>query len=53
MVRVIGPAFGGNGIVFVKPSVFAGGDRPGKRGIELGYKIIGFSAEIETGRWPQ
>ncbi len=40
--RVIGPAFGGNGIVIVKPSVFAGGDKPGSWGIELGYKIIGF-----------
>jgi hypothetical protein len=40
--RVIGPAFGGNAILSVKPSVFAGGDRPGSWGIEVGYKIIGF-----------
>lgn len=40
--RVIGPAFGGNQIVLVKPSLFAGGDRPGKWGIELTYKLIGF-----------
>lgn len=42
MGRVVGPAFGGNGIVFVKPSVFGGSDRPGKWGIESGYKVIGF-----------
>lgn len=40
--RVIGPQFGGNGIVFVKPSAFAGGDRLGSWGLELGYKVIGF-----------
>lgn len=40
--RVIGPQFGGNGIVFVKPSGFAGGDRLGSWGIEAGYKVIGF-----------
>lgn len=40
--RVIGKAFGGNAIVTVKPSIFAGGDRPSKWGIEVGYKIIGF-----------
>lgn len=40
--RVLGPQFGGNGIIFVKPSVFAGGDRPGSWGVEVGYKVIGF-----------
>lgn len=40
--RVIGPQFGGNGIVFVKPSLFAGGDRLGSWGFEAGYKVIGF-----------
>ena len=40
--RVLGPAFGGNAIVFAKPSLFAGGDRPGAWGIELGFKVIGF-----------
>jgi hypothetical protein len=40
--RVIGPAFGGNGIISVKPSVYAGSDKPSSWGIELGYKIIGF-----------
>jgi hypothetical protein len=38
----IGPAFGGNSQVFVKPTLFAGGDRPAKWGLELGYKVIGF-----------
>ncbi|MCU0759417.1 MAG: hypothetical protein MUF07_09545 [Steroidobacteraceae bacterium] len=40
--RIIGPAFGGNAIVFVKPTVFAGGDRPGSWGIEVGYRVLGF-----------
>lgn len=40
--RVLGPAFGGNAIVFVKPSIFAGGDRPSTWGIEVGYKVLGF-----------
>lgn len=40
--RGIGPAFGGNSQVFIKPTVFVGGDRPGKWGVELGYKVIGF-----------
>lgn len=40
--RAIGPAFGGNSQVFVKPTVFAGGDRPGKWGLEVGYKVLGF-----------
>ncbi len=38
----IGPAFGGNSQVFVKPTLFAGDDRPAKWGLELGYKVIGF-----------
>ncbi|MDC8784595.1 hypothetical protein [Roseateles koreensis] len=40
--RVIGQAFGGNAIVFVKPTLFAGGARPGNWGLELGYKVVGF-----------
>jgi hypothetical protein len=40
--RVIGPMFGGNGIVSIKPTLFAGGDRPGKWGIEVGFKVLGF-----------
>lgn len=40
--RVLGPAFGGRGIITVKPTVFAGGDRPGDWGLEVGYKVIGF-----------
>jgi hypothetical protein len=40
--RAIGPAFGGSSQVFVKPTLFGGGDRPGKWGVELGYKVIGF-----------
>lgn len=40
--RVLGSAFGGNGIVTIKPSIFAGPERPGDWGIEFGYKVIGF-----------
>ena len=40
--RVLGKAFGGNAIAFVKPTVFAGGDRPGSWGIEVGWKVLGF-----------
>jgi hypothetical protein len=40
--RVVGPAWGGNAIVFVKPSLFAGDERPGSWGIEVGYKVLGF-----------
>ena len=40
--RVVGKAFGGNAIVFIKPSVFVGGDRPGSWGLEVGYKVLGF-----------
>ena len=40
--RVIGPMFGGNGIVTVKPSVFAGDERPSSWGVEVGFKVIGF-----------
>jgi hypothetical protein len=40
--RVLGPQWGGKGIVFVKPSVFAGGERPGTWGVEIGYKVIAF-----------
>jgi hypothetical protein len=34
--------FGGNGILFIKPSVFVGSDRPGSWGLEVGYKVLGF-----------
>jgi hypothetical protein len=37
-----GPVFGGNGQVFIKPTVFAGSDRPASWGVEVGYKVIGF-----------
>jgi hypothetical protein len=40
--RVLGPQLGGNGILFAKPSVYAGSDRPGNWGLEVGYKVIGF-----------
>ena len=40
--RVLGPAFGGTGIVTIKPSVFAGDDRFGDWGLEVGYKVLGF-----------
>lgn len=40
--RVLGPAFGGKGILLVKPSVFFGGEAPGSWGIEVSYKVIGF-----------
>ncbi len=40
--RALGPALGGNAQVFVKPTAFAGGERPGNWGIEVGVKVIGF-----------
>jgi hypothetical protein len=40
--RVVGSVLGGNLIAFVKPSVFAGADRPSSWGIEVGVKILGF-----------
>jgi hypothetical protein len=40
--RVVGKAFGGNAILFVKPSAFVGGDRPGDWGMEVGFKVLGF-----------
>lgn len=40
--RMLGPAFGGNGQTYAKPSVFAGNERPADWGIEIGYKIKGF-----------
>jgi len=42
MGRVLGPQLGGTGVAFVKPSLYAGGQRPATWGIELGYKVIGF-----------
>ena len=39
----VGKAFGkGNGSVYVKPSVYAGDDRPADWGLEVGYKVVGF-----------
>lgn len=40
--RVLGPQLGGNGVLFVKPSLFAGGDRPSDWAVEIGYKVLGF-----------
>jgi len=40
--RVLGPMMGGNGIVTLKPTLFAGGDRPAKWGIEASFKVLGF-----------
>lgn len=40
--RLVGPMLGGNGIVTVKPTLFAGGDRPARWGIELSFKVLGF-----------
>lgn len=40
--RSVGSAFGGNAQLFVKPTAFAGSDRPGKWGVEVGYKVVGF-----------
>ena len=40
--RSLGPAFGGNAQVYIKPTIFAGGERPANWGIEVGYKVIGF-----------
>lgn len=40
--RSTGPAFGGSSQVFIKPTVFVGGERPGNWGVEVGYKVIGF-----------
>jgi hypothetical protein len=40
--RAIGPAFGGNGQVYIKPSILAGNDRPGNWGFEVGFKVLGF-----------
>ena len=40
--RSMGRAFGGNVQIFIKPTLFAGGERPGDWGIEIGCKVIGF-----------
>jgi hypothetical protein len=40
--RVLGSQLGERGIVFIKTSIFGGGDRPGGWGMEVGYKIITF-----------
>lgn len=38
----IGRAWGGNAQLFIKPTWFAGGERPARWGMKLGYKVIGF-----------
>lgn len=38
----VGSLFGGNAQVFAKPTVFAGGDRPGDWGLEVGFRVLGF-----------
>jgi hypothetical protein len=38
----VGKAFGGNAQILVKPTLFAGGDRPAKWGLEVGYRVLGF-----------
>lgn len=40
--RMLGPALGGGAQLFVKPTLFAGADRPSQWGLQAGYKIIGF-----------
>lgn len=40
--RSVGPALAGVAQVFVKPSVFAGSDRPGDWALEVGLKVLGF-----------
>lgn len=40
--RSIGKAFGGVTQVYVKPTLFAGGERPGDWSIEVGIKVLGF-----------
>lgn len=38
----VGKMFGGLAQVYVKPTVLAGGDRPGDWSIEAGFKVLGF-----------
>lgn len=40
--KVVGPAFGGHGQVYLKPSLQMGPHRPSDWAIEVGYKVIGF-----------
>lgn len=40
--RILGPALGGHAQVSIKPTVFAGGERPANWGLEAGFKVIGF-----------
>lgn len=39
--RAVGPALGGMSQVFVKPSLYAGQDRPANWGLEVGFRILG------------
>lgn len=39
--RAVGPALSGVAQVFVKPSLFAGHDRPANWGLEVGFRILG------------
>lgn len=40
--RVLGRVWNGSSQLFVKPTLFVGGDRPSQWGIQVGYKVIGF-----------
>lgn len=40
--RMLGPVFGGNSVLYVKPSVLMGNERPANWSVEIGYKLIGF-----------
>ena len=38
----VGKMFGGNGQVYIKPTFYAGNDRPADWGVEAGFKTLGF-----------
>ncbi|MET0813576.1 MAG: hypothetical protein ABWX88_00125 [Pseudoxanthomonas sp.] len=40
--KSIGPAFGGNSQIYIKPSFQIGAERASDWGVEVGYKVIGF-----------
>lgn len=37
-----GKLFGGDSQIFIKPGVFAGGDRPADWSLQVGFKVLGF-----------
>ncbi len=39
--RNLGPAFGGQSQIFVKPTLLGGGNRPADWSIEVGFKVLG------------